>query len=410
MSLCRFLPTPSDRMGIIWSLLSVNDAILLEYGPAGTTHYSMGLYGALGLDWQQRLFTTHMSEDDVVMGDVAKLEEALLELDSSYEPKIIFVVASSISTVIGTDLKGVCKYMQADIKAKLIALERGGFQGDYAIGIAETYKLLVEELAKPTDVVIPNTCNILGVSMGNYRMTSDLWEIKNLLCEGFGMEVHTEFCGSTSVGAIETMGTAEINLILREEALPAAELLQERCGTTYVLGAPYGYDGTIQWLRTIEEKLGRPCNSKLIARLTAKSRMYMPMGGMMRRARRKHQPQAVIEADYEVVQGVSEFLSSMGFTNIHKICKHSLRLLQEPASDVLYFKEEGEKLKLLHNVSHALVMGNSITHYAVGENNTKVNLSLPLVQNANIASHLPMMGEKGADYIMEQIEIYMSTL
>ena len=45
MSLVRFLPTPSDRMGIIWSLLAVQGAIVLEYGPAGTTHYSMGLYG-----------------------------------------------------------------------------------------------------------------------------------------------------------------------------------------------------------------------------------------------------------------------------------------------------------------------------------------------------------------------------
>ena len=57
-------------MGIIWSLLAVQGAIVLEYGPAGTTHYSMGLYGGLGLRFQNRLFTTHMSEDDVVKADV----------------------------------------------------------------------------------------------------------------------------------------------------------------------------------------------------------------------------------------------------------------------------------------------------------------------------------------------------
>ena len=49
MSLCRYLPVPSDRMGIIWSLLSVKDSIILEYGPAGTTHFSMGFYGTLGV-------------------------------------------------------------------------------------------------------------------------------------------------------------------------------------------------------------------------------------------------------------------------------------------------------------------------------------------------------------------------
>ena len=141
MSLVRFLPTPSDRMGIIWSLLAVQRAIVLEYGPAGTTHYSMGLYGGLGLRFQNRLFTTHMSEDDVVMGDVTRLEEAIIELDKSYAPKVIFVVASSVTAVIGTDIKGVCRYMQNEVKAKLVAFEQGGFRGDYSVGLAETYKL-----------------------------------------------------------------------------------------------------------------------------------------------------------------------------------------------------------------------------------------------------------------------------
>ena len=56
MSLVRFLPTPSDRMGIIWSLLAVQGAIVLEYGPAGTTHFSMSLFGELGVDQQMRDF------------------------------------------------------------------------------------------------------------------------------------------------------------------------------------------------------------------------------------------------------------------------------------------------------------------------------------------------------------------
>ena len=30
MSLVRFLPTPSDRMGILWSLLSVEGSVIVE--------------------------------------------------------------------------------------------------------------------------------------------------------------------------------------------------------------------------------------------------------------------------------------------------------------------------------------------------------------------------------------------
>lgn len=48
MSLCRFYPPASDRMAIIWSLMPIQNAIVLEYGPAGTTHFGGGLYSSLG--------------------------------------------------------------------------------------------------------------------------------------------------------------------------------------------------------------------------------------------------------------------------------------------------------------------------------------------------------------------------
>ena len=49
MSLCRFYPPASDRMAIIWSLMPIQNAIVLEYGPAGTTHFGGGLYSSLDL-------------------------------------------------------------------------------------------------------------------------------------------------------------------------------------------------------------------------------------------------------------------------------------------------------------------------------------------------------------------------
>ena len=39
----RYLPTPSDRMGLLWTLLTIKDGVILELGPSGTTHYSMAV-------------------------------------------------------------------------------------------------------------------------------------------------------------------------------------------------------------------------------------------------------------------------------------------------------------------------------------------------------------------------------
>ena len=88
MSLCRFYPAPSDRMAIIWSLMPIGNAVVLEYGPAGTTHLGGGLYSSLGLELGRSLFTTHISEDDVIMGDVSRLENAIVEIDEAYHPEL----------------------------------------------------------------------------------------------------------------------------------------------------------------------------------------------------------------------------------------------------------------------------------------------------------------------------------
>ena len=48
MSLTRFLPTPSDRMRDPLEPSPIDGCVVLEYGPAGTTHFSMSLFGELG--------------------------------------------------------------------------------------------------------------------------------------------------------------------------------------------------------------------------------------------------------------------------------------------------------------------------------------------------------------------------
>ena len=170
MSLCRFYPPASDRMAIIWSLMPIQNAIVLEYGPAGTTHFGGGLYSSLGIRLSQSLFTTHISEDDVIMGDVTRLEKAIVEIDETYEPKVIFVVASAVIAVIGTDIKGVCRYMQEKVNAKLVAFEDGGFRGDYTYGLRAVYKLLAKQIAKDCYKKEEKTYQIIGASAGSYRI------------------------------------------------------------------------------------------------------------------------------------------------------------------------------------------------------------------------------------------------
>ncbi|WP_444347857.1 nitrogenase component 1 [Phascolarctobacterium succinatutens] len=404
MSLVRFLPTPSDRMGIIWSLLAVQGAIVLEYGPAGTTHYSMGLYGGLGLRFQNRMFTTHMSEDDVVMGDVTRLEDAIVELDKSYAPKVIFVVASSVTAVIGTDIKGVCRYMQNEVKAKLVAFEQGGFRGDYSIGLAETYKLLVRNLPKKGVAAEKGVYNIIGASVWRYRMESDIWEVKSLLDEALGLRCNACLCCDTSVEELEDMGLAQVNIVLGNEGLAAAKYLQEKFGTPYVYAVPYGYNGTLSFLAQVGEAVGREPDSMVLLRLQTKEKSLSRLSLFTMMGNNKPK-KAVVKGDYDLVQGVSAFLEQGGITVLHKMCAHSLKAIAEPAADVEAYAEESDWLQVIRGLHDTLILADYVALLQADADNMKVLISAPFMNSA-VATHMPFMGEKGADFLLEQMQAY----
>lgn len=404
MSLVRFLPTPSDRMGIIWSLLTIQGAVVLEYGPAGTTHYSMGFYSGLGLLLPNRLFTTHMREDDVVMGDVTRLEDAIVELDKNYAPKVIFVVASSVAAVIGTDIKGVCRYMQNEVKAKLVAFEQGGFRGDYSIGLAETYKLLVRNLPKKGVVQEKGVYNIIGASVWRYRMESDIWEIKSLLSEALGLSCNACLCCDTSVEELEDMGLAQVNIVLGNEGLVAAKYLQEKFGTPYVYAVPYGYNGTLSFLAQVGEAVGREPDSMVLLRLQTKEKSLSRLSLFTMMGNNKPK-KAVVEGDYDMVQGVSAFLEQGGITVLHKMCAHSLKAIAEPAAAVEAYAEESDWLQVIRGLHDTLVLADDVALLQAKADNTKVLISAPFMNSA-VATHMPFMGERGADYLFERMQAY----
>lgn len=139
--------TPSDRMTILRELLLVPDCIVLEYGPMGTTCFLQRHLRNEGLD-TARLLCTHLDENDVVFGDMSKLELAILDIDHDFQPRAIFIVPSTILAVTGADVKGVCHALQPQISAKLIVCENAGFLGGETEGI-EAVRRLLKELSAP---------------------------------------------------------------------------------------------------------------------------------------------------------------------------------------------------------------------------------------------------------------------
>lgn len=412
MSLCRNYPTPSNRMAVMWSLMPIKDSIVLEYGPAGTTHFGAGLYGSFGINLENSLFTTHISEDDIIMGDVSRLEKAIIEIDKNYRPRVIFVVAAAVIAVIGTDIKGVCRYMQNKVQAKLVCFDDGGFGGDYTVGLQNSYTTLIKEFALnksfPKD---EKKYNILGASAASYRIRSDVWEIQELMKKAFDMEVGVVLGLETSIENIENISSSSINLVIRREAIPCAEILKEKFGIPYVHQAPYGYEGTLYWLEEIENTLNKNIDKSFKSKLEEKIKDIheeMQFVKMMVGNRYKYLPKASIIGDYDTIIGLTALCEEFLLEVDNKICNHSMKNIA--SNDIVNYKKEKDKIEKLLEINNQFILGDEVSLDICNNSNTKVCVSFPYPNKKQIATHLPFMGEKGADYLLELIKDYLATI
>lgn len=404
MALIRNFPVPSDRMAIISTLLNIEDAVVLEYGPEGTTHFSMNFFNKLGQDYPDRLFSTGVDDSDIIMGDTEHLERGILELDALYSPKAVFVLTSSVTSIIGTDIAGICDSLQDKVQCRLIPVNTSGLSADYSTGLRKIYLQLAELFVQPVAAKQRGRYNILGASQLHYRAESDICEIERLLREGFGYELLHCLAMDMTTEAIAELGSAELNIVLSNEALPCAEYLQSVTGTPYVYLPPYGYTQTIDFLKSIASVINRPVKEAVLQRLEEKNRrlkMFLNSPLMSRT------PGTVfLKGDYDTVKGLGEFFKELRFNIAHSVCTH--KITGAAAEEIEYIKEEKDYLQLLPAIRHCLVMADEDTVAQADATNFKVCVSHPCYSHRAIAKHLPFMGEWGADMLFEYIQQYVN--
>lgn len=249
-------PVPSDYFGVLWALAGIKNALILEHGATGTAFYSAVTFNVMNKQSPKGiLFSTGLDEDDVVMGREEKIVRAVEELDGRYHPQIISLAATAVTSVIGLDLEGLRRELQPRVNARLLAFSGGGFVGDYTVGIREVFRTLVDEVAGQAPGKRARTVNLIGPTTDTFNHPSDCAEIKRLL-ERVGVEVHTVFTHGTDVAHLENISSAALNIVTRDIGLEAARCLQQRFGTPYYYGLPFGLKDSVHFLERITEILG----------------------------------------------------------------------------------------------------------------------------------------------------------
>lgn len=265
MGLHRFKPLPSGRMGILWTLASIRDAALVEFGCMGHMLYSGVTLKRAGVHDACRLYSTHIDETDIALGSTERLNHTLDNVIKRDQPRVIFLLPSSIPEVIGTDLPALCEELQPEYPdVRLLPFGYGGFNVTQHRGIQEALLLLAQTLPVEVRPTPQPTFNIIGSCADLFRFQADALELVRILEGTFGIKPLCVLTSAASVADIEQLGGAHINLVIRREGEPAARHLQQRFGTPYLLGRPYGLDGTRRWLEEIAQLAGLTADSAFL--------------------------------------------------------------------------------------------------------------------------------------------------
>ena len=298
-------------MGILRTLAPIRDAALIEYGCMGHMLYGRVFLHQAGVWRGCKLYSTHIDETDIAMGDTGRLSRAVAEVIQKDRPKVVFFLPSAVPTVIGTDLPAICQELQFDYPdTLLLPFGAGGFEVTGSRGVQEALLRLVRELPKDTGQTVDPTFNIIGSCADMFRFHADAEEINRIMKGAFGARSICVMTSDTSIEDIEQMGGARINLVIRREAEPAARHLRERFGTPYLLGRPYGIQGTADWLAEVQKVSELALDSVFVRGETETAKAQLsPAMPALNHIIRAHREEAILSigGPIDVVKGIIRF-------------------------------------------------------------------------------------------------------
>ena len=238
--------------GALKALGTIKNSVILVHGPKGCVYHINYILGMRG-DRLSEIYTTALDEHDVIFGAEQKLKEAVLYLDKTLQPELLFVLSCCTSDIIGEDVGSAVR--DTTTRARTIAISAGGFEGDFHKGYSETLCQLVRELVKKPGMTDPRSVNLVGM----LRAGPDLAELRFLLSL-IGVKTNAVLTADATLKDLERLGNAALNIVLCEPSgKEAAILVETLCGMPYIVEElPIGYHSTIRFLERVAEALGIP--------------------------------------------------------------------------------------------------------------------------------------------------------
>lgn len=396
MGLYKYYSIPSDRMGALWTLLSIRGACILEFGTSGTTRFALNNFHKMKGVQNGQLYTTHLDENDIAMGDVSRMDKAIDDIVKEGFVTNIFLMSSTVSSVIGIDLEAYCYiYSEKYPQINFIYISNDGFKGDWTLGVKNALETLVANIPKEVNKSENFTYNIIGACADDYNYEVDCMEVDRIMKAGFNGENICTLTSNTSIKEIENMGAAHLNIVMRSEGEEAAKVLERNFGTPYVMGRPYGFKGTFEWIKKIEKATKISINKEFVENEEKLLKEKIEEASLVLKNK-----SICLSGHYDVVRGIRDFLRDEIGININNIWCSSPSLSTEEVP----FYEERIWEEIILKGDYDILMGNGVVTNIGKEDCNKLQIDLPnLVYSRDEHVDNPYAGFKGTLCILNKL-------
>ena len=256
----------ADVSGVCSALYELGGMVVM-HDPSGcnstyNTHDEIRWY-----DQDSLIFITGLSEIDAILGNDEKFIQDIEEAARELKPAFIALAGSPIPYMSGTDFPALARIIEADTGIPTFAVPTNGMH-DYVRGAGMALEKLAERfITERSEKIQPHTVNLLGVTPLDFGPQPGVDLMKKNL-EAQGVKVLSTWAMGSSTEEMRGAGDAEVNLVVSSVGIPAANVLQKKFGTPFVVGTPlWGYEsvcaGTVREMAEARKQAGdRPDEEK----------------------------------------------------------------------------------------------------------------------------------------------------
>jgi len=163
-------------------------------------------------------------------------------------------LTSCASSIIGEDVDSVIRSVKDDVKAKIIFVPAGGFEGDHIDGYKEALNVIVKELVSEPERKLEDSVNLVAL----YRFGPDVKDLLNLLSK-LEVNVNGILTVNSSLDVLRKLSEASLNVIMCEASgFEAAHLMEKLYNIPFVYSTlPIGIASTERFLLKVLEGLDK---------------------------------------------------------------------------------------------------------------------------------------------------------